>query len=37
MPVPTAAPDPDRLSEVRADAELTAWWRDRLRRVAALL
>ena len=37
LPVPTAAPDPDRLSEVRADAELTAWWRDRLRRVAALL
>jgi hypothetical protein len=35
--VPQVAPDPDRLPEVRAEADLTAFWQARLARVAALL
>jgi O-succinylbenzoate synthase len=29
-------PDPDRIDEVAAEAETTAYWRDRLRRVAGI-
>jgi o-succinylbenzoate synthase len=35
--VPLVAPEPDRLPEVRAEADLTAFWHARLARVAALL
>jgi O-succinylbenzoate synthase len=35
--VPSAAPEPDRWSQVRADRPTTDYWSDRLRRVAELL
>ncbi|MEO5832805.1 MAG: o-succinylbenzoate synthase [Nakamurella sp.] len=37
LPVPTRAPEPDRIDAVAADPERERWWRDRLARVAALL
>jgi len=37
LAVPGRAPQPDRLSEVGADRPTTAFWLDRLRRVAALV
>ena len=37
LPVPVTAPEPDLARQVRADAALTSFWSDRLRRVAALL
>lgn len=37
LPVPRSAPEPDRLDEVAADADTTAYWMERVRRVAALL
>jgi O-succinylbenzoate synthase len=36
LEVVTRAPDPDRIDEVAAGAEATAYWRDRLRRVALI-
>jgi O-succinylbenzoate synthase len=37
LPVPDRAPEPDRLDRVAADLATTAYWLDRLHRVAALL
>ena len=37
LPVPTRAPEPDRLNEFRADADTRSFWLDRLDRVSALL
>lgn len=37
LPVPDRAPVPDRLDRVAADPATTAYWLDRLHRVAALL
>lgn len=37
LPVPVRAPEPDRLAEFAAGAEVTAFWTARLARVAALL
>lgn len=36
LEVVTRAPDPDRIDEVAAGVEATAYWRDRLRRVALI-
>lgn len=36
LPVPDRPPIPDRLADAVADRETTAWWLDRLDRVAAL-
>jgi O-succinylbenzoate synthase len=37
LPVGAVEPDPDLLTRWAADAELTAWWRERLDRTQALL